>query len=206
MPQVDYSHPPFNETAETRRRPQSNNQRTRLDSIIEDITRPRQNRPRINRNDVFRSSLKAPRAISYGRNFVETHPFLFGIMVFIVILAIVSTLISGQNFPMNSAGGDSNYVNHSPSVRNIQEPATTATDIPIYTGWEEYTAGNEQNTEEREREAVTPPDETEIDSVNNVNTEVTPSVNKQQPAQLTEKQPRWMTDPPEVFMRTRYVR
>ena len=197
MPQVDYRDIPFNETAETRRRSQNNNQQTRIDSIIEDITRARQNRPRINSNDVFRGSAVARTVDSGERSFIQRHPFLFGITLLILVLAIVS---------MNSAVGDNNYVNSSHSARNIQQPAKTVSEIPIYIGWEEKTIDSEQNTYGQETEAVTPTEETETDGTNNVNTEMLPSVNEHPPAQLAEKQPRWMTDPPDVFMRTRYVK
>lgn len=204
MPQVDYSHIPFNETAETRRRPQGNNQQTRVDSIIEDITRARQNRPRIDRNDELRSSVNTHSVSSDNRSFIQTHPFLFGLTMFIIILAIVSAFISGQNFPLHSAGGNSNSLSQAMPIQNIEEPTTTVTNPPMYVGWEENTLGNEQDTEQQE--TAIPDSGTETDRVNDVSTEVKTPINDQRTIQTDEKQPRWLTDPPDVFMRTDYVR
>lgn len=205
MPQVDYSHIPFNETAETRRRPRTNNQQTRLDSIIGDITQARQNRPRINSNDVFRGSVTAHSVNSDNRSFIQTHPFLFFLTILIMIIAIISALGSSQNFPMHSVIGNTNPVSQAMPAQNTQASPSPETNSTIYFGWQGDANNNEQNTEGQETE--TPYSESENDSVNDINTEVTPAASDQLPAQAADNhQPQWMTDPPDVFMRTRYVR
>lgn len=100
MPQENYSHIPFNETAESRRgRHTRNNEQTRLDNIIgniiiiEDILGAIQVRPMTNRNDEL-SWIAIPRTINIDeRSIIQKHPFLFGVALLIIVVAIVSALI-----------------------------------------------------------------------------------------------------------------
>jgi hypothetical protein len=247
MPQVDYSHIPFNETAETRRRPQDNNQQTRLDSIIEDITRSRQNRPRIDRTDVFRSGPNTCIVNSDERSFIQTHPILFGIELLILTIAIISSLLSRRNFPISPFIANSKPVDQAMPVQSLPEPITTvpnATDVSQADNSEvnsqtnqvgeenapyqdtkpqqlttedeqnETQAGNSMGTEsETTQNQDTEPMETtaddrqnEIQSRNSMNTERETTQNGEKVTQPKGNQPQWMTVPPRVFFRARYVR
>lgn len=177
MPQVDYTDIPVNETAEIRRTSVRSNSGNRIDSIIDEIKHTRRNRPQINTRDD--RDYAGSNSVNINRNnssFIQTHPFLFGITLLILIIAIISSLASRQNFSSPPFIANIKPVDQTIPIQTAPEPIKTVpndANVSQVDNWEV----NSPYQDTEPQELTTDDRQNEIQAVNSVSTELEPTRN-----------------------------
>lgn len=223
MPEVKDNRIPYNETAESRR-PNHEMLSTKTDQIIRNIIREVETQPPPRITLAPQAAYIRP-PMSENKSFRQRHPLLFYITIILLSIAVIYGLRGKDNSHRSIT---SNTVSQPREAQNVkaypkpQAPQSTQV-VPVNQTYPNHQVHPEpeikteiyfpqkevSNTQQKvteRHETVSFYNDSKIESAGHISREAQASINQERFEQPFERQPRWMTDPPEVFLRTRYLK